>query len=129
VKILVVDDEAGILLLCKRVLENPDTEVVTASCAEDAIESLSKDMFDLVLADLKMPGMDGMELVRQVRKAHPRAKTAVFTGEPSIDTARVSLKAGAIGYLPKPVDMNELRSFVRLCLRHRWPMRQEPSAR
>jgi signal transduction histidine kinase/DNA-binding response OmpR family regulator len=123
--ILVVDDEAGILQLCKRVLETKTRQVVTMFNGEQAIAALAHEPFDLVITDLKMPGIDGVDLLRHIKTACPSTSLIVITGQATIASAIEALKNGAYDYLLKPFSISELRSAVEKCMEHTRLRRQE----
>ena len=101
-KILVVDDEEIILLSCERVLTEEGYEVQTRLRAEEALALLAEEPIDLILVDLKMPGMDGLEFLRAVKQAYPSISVIMITGYSTVESAVEAMKAGAIDYLPKP---------------------------
>ena len=109
IKILVADDEAPIRELLKRGLTQMGMySVEVAQSGMEAIEKIEKDIFDLVLTDLMMPEMDGMELLRTIKGTRPEMMVILMTGHGSIETAVEAMKIGANDYITKPVDFNEL---------------------
>lgn len=108
-KILVVDDEPDMLHLLKRTLE-PDLgcRVEIAASGKEALRRISEEPFDLVLADIKMPGMDGLELLGLVKKEFPDLTLVMMTGHGSIETAVESMRQGAYDYITKPFDHDAL---------------------
>lgn len=111
--ILIVDDEPDMLQLLRRSLE-PDLNcrVETASSGKAALELLSQKSFDLVLADIRMPGMDGMELLELVKRSFPDLTVLMMTAYGSIDTAVEAMKNGAYDFITKPFDHEAL--LIRL---------------
>lgn len=107
--ILIVDDEPDMLQLLKRSLE-PDLKcsVLTASSAEAAIAAMQHRLFDLVLADIRMPGMDGLELLAYIKKKVPDQTVVMMTAYRSIDTAVTAMKNGAYDFITKPFDHDAL---------------------
>ncbi len=107
--VLVVDDEPDMLLLLKRSLE-PDLhcEVQTAASGEAALQLLSHTDFDLVLADIKMPGMDGMALLAQIRRSYPLSTVIMMTAYGHIDLAVEAIRAGAYDFITKPFEHDTL---------------------
>src|ERR1700688_1835645 len=103
-KILVVDDEEVLRNLAKEVLSEEGYQVTLASSGEQAMEFLKKASFDLVIADLKMPGMDGIELLKKVKEQNKETQVILLTSHLSPTTALSSLEAGAFWYLTKPLD-------------------------
>lgn len=116
VRILVIDDEAIIHESCGRVLKEEGYEVETALSGREALEKLKEKRYDLVLSDIKMPGMSGVETLEKMRKDIPDITVVMFTGYSSVDTARDSMKLGAFDYIPKPFTPEELLSVVKKAL-------------
>jgi two-component system response regulator AtoC len=108
-KILVVDDEALIRDMIKRGLSQMGGfSVEVAQSGPEAIEKMEKDVFDLVLTDLKMPEMDGLELLKTIKGTRPEVMVILMTAFGSIETAVEAMKIGANDYITKPIDLNEL---------------------
>ena len=108
-KILVVDDEAPVRELLKRGLSQMGNfSVEVASNGSEAVEKIEKDIFDLVLTDLMMPEMDGMELLKTIKGTRPEVMVIMMTAHGSIETAVEAMKIGANDYITKPIDFNEL---------------------
>ena len=108
-KILVVDDEAPVReMLRKGLSELGRFTVEPAQNGLEAIEKIEKDVFDLVLTDLKMPEMDGIELLRTIKVTRPEIMVILMTAYGSIETAVEAMKIGANDYITKPIDFNEL---------------------
>ena len=118
-KILVVDDEEIILLSCERVLSDEGYEVLTRQRPEDALALLAEEPFDLILVDLKMPGMDGLEFLRSVKRDHPSLSVIMITGFSTVESAVEAMKAGAVDYLPKPFTPDQLTVVVKKALDNR----------
>lgn len=108
-RILVVDDEPEIRSLLSRALtQMGDYEVEVAEDGQEALRKVEGDSFDLVLTDLKMPKMDGLELIAEVAKRRPEILMVVMTGHGTIESALEAMKRGASDYLAKPLNLNEL---------------------
>ncbi|HSB07606.1 MAG TPA: sigma-54 dependent transcriptional regulator [Thermodesulfobacteriota bacterium] len=108
-KILVVDDEAPVRELLKRGLSPlGNFSVEVASNGSEAVEKIERDIFDLVLTDLMMPEMDGMELLKTIKGTRPEVMVIMMTAHGSIETAVEAMKIGANDYITKPIDFNEL---------------------
>lgn len=111
-KVLVVDDEADFRELMVKRLTRKKYGVSGASCGEDALALVKDRIFDVALVDLKMPGMDGLELLRQLRNVSPETEVIILTGHGSTETAVEAMKMGAYDYLTKPVDLQELQVLL-----------------
>jgi putative two-component system response regulator len=108
-KVLVVDDDQFALRSIARVLGGESYQVVTAASGSEALDLLRRDSFDLVLTDLKMPGVDGLEVLRQARGIAPKAVVLILTGYASLESAIEALREGAYDYLVKPCSDDELK--------------------
>ncbi len=111
-KILLVDDDKSIRVSLGQALEASGFQVVAAVDGEHALEKFRGDMFDLVLLDMKMPGMDGLEVLRHIKSERPSQPVIMATGFGSVETAVEALKLGAVDYIQKPFGPDELRSIV-----------------
>ena len=118
-KILVVDDDASIRKVLGFILEETGYTVRTASSGADALEIIDKDLPDLVLADIKMPGMDGLVLLREIRKLDDALPVIMLTAFGTVETAVEAMKLGATDYLTKPISRDELTLIVGKTLRVR----------
>jgi DNA-binding NtrC family response regulator len=116
-RILVVDDEPSIRTVLKAHLARDGYHVDTATDGAQAIDRLAGDPFDLVISDLRMPGVGGLELLAHVRANHPGLPLIVITAHGTVDSAVEALKLGAHDYITKPFDLSELRTAVEKALR------------
>lgn len=107
-RILVIDDEAVLRNNLARYLRLQGYEVTTAGSAEEALESLASTSFGLVLTDLRMPGLDGLDLIRHLQTEHPDALTVLMTAYASVESAVEALRVGASDYLLKPIALDAL---------------------
>jgi signal transduction histidine kinase len=112
-KILVVDDETDIREGIERILTRMGYTVLKAGRGEEALEILGKETADLAILDLKMPGMDGMELHQRIRKIDDGIVVIIITGYATIETAIEAMKQGAYDFIPKPFEPEHLRIVVR----------------
>jgi DNA-binding NtrC family response regulator len=112
-RILVVDDEMIVCESCKRILEEDGYEVETALSGMEAFEKMKENPFDIVLTDLKMPGIDGMEVLRTFRKDYPDIIIIMITGYSTVETAVEAMKSGAFDYIPKPFTPDEVSIVVK----------------
>lgn len=117
-RILVVDDELPVCRSVSAALEK-DYLVDTALSAEEAIRMGRERDYDVVITDLMMPGLSGMDLLRRTAEVRPNTKVIMITGYPSIRSAVESMRHGAFDYIPKPFTPDELRSVVSRSLESR----------
>lgn len=107
-KVLLVDDEDDFLKTLTQRLEVRGLKVTGATRGEEAIGLADKQEFDAIVIDLAMPGMDGLETLRQIKKSHPDAEIIMLSGQGSIKKTTEAMKLGAEDFLEKPVDIQEL---------------------
>jgi len=112
-KVLIVDDEKNIRLTLKKALSNADYEATTAVNGEDGLTKLKEEEIPVVLLDMKMPGMDGIQFLKEVKNIEIETKVIMITGYGSVETAVETLKLGAIDYLRKPFKPEEIISIVQ----------------
>jgi DNA-binding NtrC family response regulator len=112
-RILVVDDEMIVCESCKRILEEEGYEVEAALSGKEAFEKMKANSFDIVITDLKMPGIDGMEVLRTFRKEYPDSIIIMITGFSTVETAVEAMKLGAFDYIPKPFTPDEVSIVVK----------------
>ncbi|MBI4841835.1 MAG: sigma-54-dependent Fis family transcriptional regulator [candidate division NC10 bacterium] len=115
-RILLVDDEADTLDACTQILRKDGYQVETAVSAREAIQLLRSRPFDLAITDLKMPQVDGLELLKAIKRVDPEMAVVMITGYATVETAVASMKEGAYDYIPKPFTPDELRLVVRNAL-------------
>lgn len=113
IRILVVDDESIVRVSCKRILEPEGFFVDIAADGYEAIELIKKQPYDIIITDLKMPKMDGLEVLEWIKKNSPVSKVVVITGFSTPEIAERSEKAGATKYLEKPFTPETLISVVQ----------------
>lgn len=118
-RVLVIDDELNICQRCLKVLSKMDLDVRYALSGYDALNLMKEEPFDVVITDLKMSSMGGMEVLRRVREFFPDTVVVVMTGYATVSSAVEVMKMGAIDYLPKPFTPIELRALVRRALEER----------
>ena len=111
-RLLVVDDDRAILTLIGTIALAEGFDVTTTVSGEDAMKQLRQRPVDLVLLDLRMPGITGLDVLRAIRDISPRVKVVLMTGYATIDTAVEAVKLGAIDYLTKPFDLPRLRQLL-----------------
>jgi DNA-binding NtrC family response regulator len=115
-KIAVVDDEPIVCRETKRALVKEHYEVETFSDAETALQRLAQTDFDLILCDLRLPGLNGLDLLKSVRRRNPDCEVIIITAYSSVDTAIEAIQAGAFHYVTKPIKMAELKMLIKRVL-------------
>ncbi len=121
--ILVIDDDEMIRSLLKKTLEGQDHTVVTARNGAEGAECVKKWDFDLVFLDLKMPGMDGGEFLKQLKSIKPTLPVTIITGYPGSEMMERALKHGPFGVMNKPFDSSDIINAVNSFLKARQPRR------
>jgi DNA-binding NtrC family response regulator len=116
-KILVVDDEERVRILFKRILLKEGYEVDCAASGSEALDKLAKDSFDLVVTDLKMEGIDGLDLIKKGKTMNQALPFILISGYGTAQTAESAAKEGADVYLMKPIDVTDLKLAVKKALR------------
>ena len=111
-RILVVDDEKNIRLMIGRCLADSSYSIEQANSAEEALEHLALYDYDLMLLDLRLPGMDGMELLAQMKDLGILTPTVIISAHGTVDAAVKLMKSGVLDFLEKPFSPDELRQIV-----------------
>lgn len=111
-KVLIVDDEKNIRLTLKKALEKLELEIETAVSGEEALELLTKGGLALVLLDLRLPGMDGMEVLKRMREMNYMTKVIIITAHGTVENAVEAMKLGAVDFIQKPFIAEEIRMLV-----------------
>jgi len=125
--ILIVDDEEVVRLSHLRSLEGADCNARAAADGNEAIQVMEQHPFDVVLLDLRMPGLDGMDLLKTIKQRWPDSEVVVITGYPSIESAKQAVKLGAFDYLAKPVGPNDVIKAANEAMNQkRWALRSNP---
>ncbi len=115
-KVLVVDDEDALRTVLSGELTSEGYDVGTAADGDDAISTLQKQTFDLVLLDIKMPRMNGFEVLKFVKEKHPETKVVMLTGFADLKNAIESKKLGAEDFVSKPYDLVDLLTTIERVL-------------
>lgn len=117
-KILIIEDEAAIRRVLVKILseENSSYQVTQAEDGLEGIEKIRDEDFDLVLCDIKMPKMDGVEVLQAAKKIKPETQMVMISGHGDLDTAVQTMRLGAFDYISKPPDLNRLLNTVRIAL-------------
>jgi len=111
-KILVIDDEDIVRLSCSRTLVPEGYELKMAKNGTEGLKMLEEDAFDLVLTDLKMPNMDGIEVLANIKENWPATDVVIVTGYQTVETAVKAIKLGAFDYIEKPFTPDSLIATV-----------------
>jgi DNA-binding NtrC family response regulator len=132
-RILLVDDEEIVIRSCQRILREGDYEIEVARDGLAALEKINEGDFDVLILDIMMPRMDGLEVLRRVKESRPEIDIIMITGLHDIETAVKAMKFGALDYLPKPFEPEELqllvaKAFDRRAKLHGTPGPEDPSS-
>ncbi|ODS32266.1 MAG: two-component response regulator [Candidatus Scalindua rubra] len=112
-KILIIDDEVRAVMFLKRILERKGYEVITSFNGEKALEVIKYEKLDIILLDIRMPGIDGIEVLRRVRKFCKNVGIIMVTAINDKEVGIKALESGANGYITKPIDLNHLETIIR----------------
>ena len=108
-KVLIVDDEKDFVEMFSLRLKGQGEKVSTAFSGKQALEVLEKTAIDVVILDIRMPGMDGIDTLKQIKTLYPLVEVILLTGHGSAETAVEGMKSGAFDYLMKPADVEDIR--------------------
>jgi two-component system nitrogen regulation response regulator GlnG len=122
-KVWVIDDDRSIRWVLERALRKAEMDVTTFSNGVGVMEALQRELPDVVLTDVRMPGIDGLDLLRQITARHPDLPVIIMTAHSDLDSAVSAFHGGAFEYLPKPFDLDDAVDQVRRACRNR---REEP---
>ena len=125
-RILIVDDEEVVRLSYMRILASAHCKVKAVWTWAQVSEAMQNEKFDIVLLDLRMPGMDGMSVLRNLKQCWPESEVIVITGYPSLETAKEAVTLGAHDYLTKPVGPDQVIEAANAAMLHkRWALRND----
>jgi DNA-binding NtrC family response regulator len=128
-KVLVIDDEEVVRRSLMRALDGEDCKVEQAGSARVGLQALDRQAFDVVLLDLRMPEMDGVEVLGQIKQRWPETEVVMITGYPAVETAKQAMRLGAYDYLAKPLGCEEVAQVTHSAMQHkRWAMRSVATA-
>jgi len=119
IRVMLVDDEVDFLGSLKKVFQRRNMEVTTAESGEEALVLLKESLVDVVVLDVKMPGMDGLEVLRRIKRDFPSVEVILLTGHPSVEAAVQGVKLGASEYVKKPPEVEELVATIRRLYQNR----------
>ena len=111
--VLIVEDEAIMRESLRDWLKDEGYQVETVEQGEEALKAITEREFGIVLLDMRLPGKDGLEVLREVKTQSPQLKGIIITAYPSVETAVEAMKIGAVDYLTKPLDLNNLEELIR----------------
>jgi DNA-binding NtrC family response regulator len=123
-RILLVDDEETMVKYLSKRLIKRGFDICVAYNGVDALEIVKESEFDVVLLDVLMPGMDGIETLREIKKLKPKTEVIMLTGHASVEAGIEGMKSGAFNYIMKPFDPNELVTEINLAFEHRRIMKK-----
>jgi DNA-binding NtrC family response regulator len=118
-RILFVDDEEELVSAVIERLELRGVDAVGVTSGDEALHQLRADSFDVVVIDIKMPGIDGLDVLRTVSRRHPDVKVILMTGHGSAGDAEIGRRLGAVALLRKPVDLEDLLQTVEQAVSNR----------
>jgi DNA-binding NtrC family response regulator len=107
-RLMLVDDEERFLQTTGKMIRKKGYDVITAASGEECLEKLEKELVHVVILDVKMPGMDGVETLKRIKQRYPRIEVIMLTGHATADSAVEGLKSGATDYLQKPTGVEDL---------------------
>jgi DNA-binding NtrC family response regulator len=112
-KVLLVDDEKDFLDVMSERIEARGMDVTTADSAEKALKDVESGGFDAIILDLMMPGMDGLETLKAIKKKNPDLQVILLTGHATVEKGIEAMKLGAMDFLEKPADLNKLTEIIK----------------
>ena len=113
IKFLVVDDEPGVVDQVRELLELRNYAVVTATSGEKALDLVNRENPNIVILDIRMPGITGIDVLKEVKKSYPKTRVIMLTGVEDDGTRQMAMSLGASGYLTKPYSYSELLDMSR----------------
>jgi DNA-binding NtrC family response regulator len=119
-RVLLVDDEAEFLETLMKRLKKRRLDVKSATSGKEALQVLEEAPIDVVVLDVKMPDMDGIETLKEIKKVRPRVEVIMLTGHASIEVAMQGMELGAFDYLMKPMDIDELLYKLQDAYKKKW---------
>ncbi len=107
-KVLIVDDEQDFVEMFSMRLQEAGEKIFTAFSGQEGLDKLAQERIDVVILDIKMPGMDGIETLKEIKKKYPLVEVILLTGHGTAETAVEGMKVGAFDYLMKPADFDDI---------------------
>ncbi|MBN2061215.1 MAG: formate/nitrite transporter family protein [Deltaproteobacteria bacterium] len=118
-KMLVIDDEELVLESCRKIFKSEGFEVVTTTIPQEGLKLASDSKFDIILCDWKMPGFDGMDVVKELEQRTPESAVVMISGFPSVGRATEAMKLGAMDYVAKPFTPEEISGTVKRAMQNK----------
>ncbi|GIN12884.1 response regulator [Shouchella clausii] len=112
-KVLIVDDQFGIRVLLTEVLQKDGYEMFQAASGKEALAIQEEEEIDIVLLDMKIPGMDGIEILKKLKDKQPGIKVIMMTAYGELNLVNEAMDHGAVSYMAKPFDIQEVRATIR----------------
>lgn len=107
-RVLIVDDDETVRTAFRRSLEGMSCAVAAARDGEEALQTMEQSPFDVILLDMRMPGQDGLSVLRTIKQKWPESEVVIITGYPTVDTAKQAVQLGAFDYVAKPVGPQDV---------------------
>jgi len=117
--ILVIDDDETLRDWCEKILSQAGNRVATAEDGLKGLDILKKKSFDLIILDLKMPGLSGMEVLKKVNEEYPETSVVIITGQATVESAVEGMKMGAYDFIPKPFTPESFMKAIKQVLEKR----------
>ncbi len=127
-KILLVDDEERFRNNLRKMLASEGFEVTAAGSGEAALEELARQPYDVILLDMRMPGMDGLATLAAIKERHPDPEVVVLTGHASVDAAAEIIRLGAVEYLLKPCPLEEVIAKIETAYDRKLARQEKPQS-
>ena len=126
-KVLVVDDDETVRRSYLRSLQSTSCQVAAAKDGEEALQRMEQNPYDVVLLDMRMPGQDGLAVLRTIKQKWPDSEVVIITGYPTVDSAKQAVRLGAFDYVAKPVGPQEVIKVTDGAItRKQWALRRLP---
>ena len=124
-KVWIIDDDRSIRWVLEKSLQGEGLDVESFDCADKAIEALDNSKPEAIISDIRMPGINGLDFLKQVQESHPELPVIIMTAHSDLDSAVASYQSGAFEYLPKPFDIDDAISLTKRALEHSRQQAQE----
>jgi DNA-binding NtrC family response regulator len=126
-RILIVDDDEVVRWSYQRSLQSVSCNIAAAGNGEEALRAMEQDPFDVVLLDMRMPGQNGLSVLRTIKQRWPESEVVIITGYPTVDSAKEAVRLGACDYVAKPVGPQDVIDVAGAAFtRKQWALRCVP---